>query len=151
MRKKLALLSLVSAFLLALVVVPVASADSIFVSVGYKATGLCRTAPDVLTYKLEFKAKITAVGVTKPKKVRIGYQILDANSLAVLRSGTVNLKKSSGYKAKTKRISATAGQSLSYHLNMKYTVEGQTAKTKITDSDTVPSVADMDAAGIPNC
>ncbi len=151
MRKKIALLSLAASFACALVAVPAANASYIYVSVGYKATDLCRTAPDVLTYKLQFQATITRSGVDKPKKVRIGYQILDASSLAVLRSGTVNLKKSSGYKAKTARISATAGENLSYHLNMKYTVDGQTSKKKITDTDSVPSVESMDASGVPNC
>lgn len=151
MRKKIALLSLCSAFLLGLVIVPAASARYIYVTVGYEATDLCRTAPDVLTYKLQFKAKIKRSGVAKPDKVRIGYQVLDASSLQVLRSGTTNLKRSKGYKAKTSTISATAGQSLSYHLNMKYTVEGKSSKSKITSSDQVPSVEQMDAAGVPNC
>ena len=152
-RKKFALLTLCSTFLLALVLAPTASARYISVTVGYEATDLCRTAPDVLTYKLQFKAKVKRSGVAKPDKVRIGYQVLDASSLQVLASGTTNLKRSKGYKAKTSRISATAGESLSYHLNMKYTVEGKSSKSKITSPDTVPSVADMDAnpSIFPNC
>lgn len=152
-RKKVTLLSLVAAFVMALVVVPTASARYIYVTVGYEATNLCRTAPDVLTYKLQFKAKIKRSGVAKPDKVRIGYQVLDASSLQVLRSGTTNLKRSKGYKAKTSTISATAGQSLSYHLNMKYTVEGKSSKSKITSPDQVPTVEQMDAnpSIFPNC
>src|SRR4051812_44613938 len=114
-RKKIALLSLCSAFLLALVVVPAASARYISVTVGYEATDLCRSAPDVLTYKLQFKAKVKRSGVAKPDKVRIGYQVLNADSLQVLISGTTNLKRSAGYKGKTSTITATAGQNLSYH------------------------------------
>lgn len=151
MRKKITLLSLVAAFVMALVVVPTASARYIYVTVSYEATDLCRTAPDVLTYKLQFKAKIKRSGVAKPDKVRIGYQILDADTLAVLRSGTTNLKRSKGYKAKTSTISGRAGENLSYHLNMKYTVEGKSTKSKVTASDTIPSVETMDAAGVPNC
>jgi hypothetical protein len=150
-RKKIALLSVVSAFILALVIVPAASARYIYVTARYEATQLCRTAPDTLTYKLKFSVKIERSGVDKPKTVRIGYQVLNADSLSVLKSGVVNLKRSSGYKAKSARISVTAGQSLSYHLNMKYTVEGKTSKSKTTSGDTVPSVEAMDAAGVPNC
>ncbi|MGH2959627.1 MAG: hypothetical protein ACRDKE_08480 [Solirubrobacterales bacterium] len=151
MRKKIALLSLVSAFVIALVAVPAANAAYIYVTVGYEATNLCRTAPDVLTYKLKFKAKIKRSGVPKPAKVRIGYQVLDSSSLAVVRSGVTNLKRSNGYSGKTSTISGTAGQGLTYHLNMKYTVLGKTSKSKISSSDTIPSVEQMDAAGVPNC
>lgn len=145
MRKKLALLSLVSAFVVALVAVPAANAAYISVTVSYKVTNLCRSAPDVLTYKLKFKAKIKRSGVAKPKKVRIGYQVVDSSSLAVVRSGVTNLKRKSGYSSKTSTITARADQGLTYHLNMKYTVNRKSSKTKISSPDTVPSVAQMDA------
>jgi hypothetical protein len=145
LRKKIALLSLVSAFVVALVAVPAANAAYIYVTVSYEATNLCRTAPDVLTYKLKFKAKIKRSGVDKPDKVRIGYQVVDSSSLAVVRSGVTNLKRKSGYSAKTSTITARADQGLTYHLNMKYTVEGKTSKSKISSPDTIPSVAQMDA------
>lgn len=144
-RKKLALLSLVSAFVVALVAVPAANAAYIYVTVNYDVTNLCRTAPDVLTYKLKFKAKIKRSGVDKPSKVRIGYQVVDSSSLQVVRSGVTNLKRKSGYSAKTSTITARAGQGLTYHLNMKYSVAGKTSKSKISSPDTIPSVAQMDA------
>jgi hypothetical protein len=145
LRKKIALLSLISAFVVALVAVPVANAAYIYVTVSYEATNLCRTAPDVLTYKLKFKAKIKRSGVEKPEKVRIGYQVVDSSSLEVVRSGVTNLKRSSGYSAKTTTITARADQGLTYHLNMKYTVGGKSSKSKISSPDTIPSVAKMDA------
>ncbi|MGK2877993.1 MAG: hypothetical protein ACSLFF_05400 [Solirubrobacterales bacterium] len=151
MRKKIALLSVLSALAVGLFAVPSASASYISVTVGYEAVDLCRTAPDVLSYRLQFKAKIRRSGVPKPDKVRIGYQVLDSNSLAVVRSGVTSLKRSKGYKGKTSRISGTAGQNLTYHLNMQYTVLGKTSKSKTTGFDTIPSVETMDAAGVRNC
>lgn len=99
----------------------------------------------VPTHKLKFKAKIKRSGVDKPEKVRIGYQVVDSSSLQVVRSGITNLKRSSGYTAKTSTITARADQSLTYHLNMKYTVGGKSSKSKISSPDTIPSVAQMDA------
>lgn len=57
-----------------MVAVPAASAAYIYVTVSYQATNLCRTAPDVVTYKLKFKAKIKRSGGEKPEKVRVGYR-----------------------------------------------------------------------------
>jgi hypothetical protein len=89
--------------------------------------------------------------VAKPSKIRIGYQAMDSDTLKVLRSGVLNLKKSKGYKGTTSRISATAGQNLKYHITGKYMVQGHEVKSKFTLTDFVPSVEQMDAAGIPNC
>lgn len=151
MRKKFALLTVVSAFVLSLAAVPSANAAYIYASLDYSATDLCRTAPDVLTYKLQFKVKFKRSGVAAPSKVRVGYQVMDTDSKAVLRSGVINLKRSKGYKGKTSRISATAGENLTYHVTGKFTVGGKSTKAKFTFSDFVPSVEQMDAAGIPNC
>lgn len=145
MRKKIALLSLVSAFVVAMVAVPTANAAYIKVTVNYSFANICRPAPDVLTYKLKFKGKVERSGIPKPEKVRIGYQVVDSSTLAVVRSGVTNLKRSSGYTGKTSTITARAEQGLTYHLNMKYTVLGKTSKTKISSPDTIPTVADMDA------
>lgn len=149
-RKKIALLT-TAALMFALVVVPAAYASYIKVTVSYGVTDLCRTAPDTLTYKFQFKAKVTRSGVAKPRKVRIGYQVLDASSLQVLESGVTNLYRSKGYKAKSSRVSAKAGQNLNYHFNMKYTTGGKTSKAKLTDTDTIPSVETMDQYQVPYC
>lgn len=71
MRKKIALLSLVSAFVVAMVAVPTANAAYIKVTVNYSFANICRPAPDVLTYKLKFKGKVERSGIPKPEKVRI--------------------------------------------------------------------------------
>jgi len=152
LRKKIALLSLVSAFVVALFAVPAANAAYIFGSINqFQARELCRTAPDVLTYKIKIGVKFKTSGVKKPKKVRIGYQVMDTDTKKVLRSGVMNLKKSKGYKGKTRRITALANQSITYHITGKYTVGGGSAKTKFTEFDNIPSVEQMDTAGIPNC
>lgn len=152
MRKKITLLSLSAAFVLALVAVPSANAYYIQPKLTqFDAVKLCRTAPDVLTYKIEMKVKWTVSGVSKPSKIRIGYQAMDSNSNKVLRSGILNLKRSKGYKGTTSRISATAGSDLKYHITGKYTVYGKDVKSKFTLTDFIPSVEQMDAAGIPNC
>lgn len=131
---------------------PVADASSISARITkFDPTQLCRTAPDVLTWKIEMQVKFTAVGVSKPKKVRMGYQVMNADSKKVLRSGVLNLKKSKGYKGKSSRISATAGESIKYHVTGKYRSSGKDVKTKFTIYDSVPSVEAMDAAGLPDC
>jgi hypothetical protein len=150
-RKKIALLSLVSAFVVALVAVPAANAAYITVTLGYSVSNICRTAPDVVTYKLKFKATVKRSGVPKPEKVRVGYQVLDSTTKKVLRSGVTNLKRKNGYTAKSSRITATAGQQLTYHLTGKYTVLGDDTKAKFTYPDFIPSVEQMDAAGFPSC
>jgi hypothetical protein len=151
-RKKIALLSLIAAFVLALVAVSSASASYIQGTVTkFDPTHLCRTAPDVLTYKIEMQVKFTASGVSKPKKVRMGYQVMDSDTKKVLRSGVLNLKKSQGYKRKTSRISATAGTNIKYHVTGKYRSGGKDVKTKFTTYDSIPSVEAMDAAAVPNC
>lgn len=151
MRTKLVLLATVAAFTLALVAAPTASARYIKVTAMYSYTGFCRPAPDQLSFKLVFKAKVKRRGVAKPDKVRIGYQVMHADTMSVFKSGVVNLKRSKGYKATSPYVTAPAGTPLLYHFNMKYVSEGRTVKAKLTDTDAVPSVEDMDAAGIPAC
>jgi hypothetical protein len=153
-RKQIALLSLCSAFVLALVAVPTANASYIKPELTqFKAVEICRPAPDALTYKIQMKVKWTAIGVSKPSKIRIGYQAIDADSLKVLRSGILNLKKSKGYKGKTSRITASAGESLKYHITGKYVSGGHSVKSKFTLTDQIPTVEQMDAnpSAFPNC
>jgi hypothetical protein len=150
-RKKIALLTLVATFAISLFAVQSAYASYVNVFVTPSATGFCRTAPDILSYRLAFKADVTASGVAKPKKVRIGFQVVDSDTKRVIRSGVVNLKKKSGYKGQTKRFEAVAGENLSYHVNMSYTIKGSTKKLKKSYPDSIPSQAELDAAGLPNC
>lgn len=152
-RKKIALLTVVSAFVVGLAAVPSANAAYIYATLDYKATDLCRTAPDVLTYKLQMKVKFRRSGVPAPSKVRIGYQVLNADSKAVLKSGIFSLKRKNGYKGKTATISATAGTALTYHISGKFTVFGKSTKANFTYPDDVPTVEQMDAnpSIFPNC
>jgi hypothetical protein len=149
-RKKLLLLS-AAVLALALVVVPAANAAYISVTAKYSVTDMCRTAPDTLSYRFQFTAKVVRSGVPKPSKVRIGYQVLDASNLQVLGSGVTNLYASKRYKAKSKRVSAKAGQQLNYHFNMSYRVAGMKRGAKLSDTDSIPSVEQMDQYKVPYC
>lgn len=152
MRSKISfLLSLCALVALFALLPSSASASFVSVVVTPSTDGYCSPAPDQISYHLTFKAKVRASGTAKPKKVRIGYQVLDADTKAVLRSGVVNLKKSSGYKAKGARFTATAGQNLVYHLNMKYTSGGKTVKSKRDYDDYVPSADALAQAALPAC
>jgi hypothetical protein len=151
-RKKIALLSLSTIFAVSLVSAGAAQASSITGTITeFDPVHLCRTAPDVLTYKIEMQVKFVAIGVSKPKTVRMGYQVMNADTKAVLRSGVLNLKKKKGYKGRSSTISATAGTNIKYHVTGKFRSGGKDVKTKFTSYDSIPSVEAMDAAGVPNC
>jgi hypothetical protein len=152
MRKKLALASLLAVVAISLAAAQTAFASYIFVRGELRGvTGLCRPTPDQLSYRLQFRAKVTASGVKKPSKVRVGWQVVDADTKNNIKSGVLNLKKSKGYKGETRRITVTQNEYLIYHVNLKYTVNGRTKKAKADFSDHVPTTADMDAAGVPAC
>lgn len=152
MRKKLALVSLMAATAVALFAAQSAYASYIFVTGELRGvTDLCRPVPDQLSYRLQFRAKVRASGVKKPSRVRVGWQVVDADSKKNLKSGVLNLKKSKGYKGETNRITVTQDEYLIYHVNLKYTVNGKTKKAKADFTDHVPTTADMDAAGVPAC
>lgn len=114
-------------------------------------TDACRPTPDTLSYRLVFTADVTAIGTSKPKKVRIGFQVVDRDSKRVLRSGVVNLKRSKGYKAETPKFTANADQKLSYNVNLSYTSGGKKRKKKANFKDQVPSLAYMESIGVPSC
>lgn len=151
MRKKIALLSLLSVLVVALVAVPAAQASylSVFVKVG--RTDGCRPTPDTLSYRLAFTADVTAVSIAKPKKVRVGFQVVNRDTKRVLRSGVVNLKRSKGYKAESPRFTANADEKLSYNVNISYESGGKTRKKKANLKDQIPSLSYMDALGVPSC
>lgn len=151
MRKKIALISVVASLAVMFALAQVAQAAYLNVYVGYSYGAQCQPAPDQLSYRLKFKGTVTASGVAKPSKIRIGYQVVDAVSKQVLRSGVTYLNRSSGYKGQTSRFTVVGGQSLSYHLNMKYTAGGKTRKLKKSFPDTIPSAATINAAGLPPC
>lgn len=152
MRKKLALISLLAALAVSAIAAQSAFASYIFVT-GQLAgfSDQCRPTPDQLSYRIVFKAKVTASGVKKPSKIRIGWQVLDADTKNVVRSGHLNLKKSKGYKGETTKIVASQDEYLVYHVNLKYTTGGRTKKAKGDFSDHIPTTAEMDAAGVPAC
>jgi hypothetical protein len=152
MPKKLALffsLAVVSAALVALPATSSAAYVGVFVTPS--ATGFCTPAPGLLSYKLSFKAKVTATGTTKPKQVRIGYKVADADTGAVLRSGVLNLKKKSRYRGMSKRFTATADQRLYYYVNMRYRAYGKQQKDKRRLNDSIPSAEKLASADIPAC
>ncbi len=151
MRKKIALVSVIASLAVMFAMAQAAYASYVSVFVSYKAAGLCQPAVDQVSYRLTFKADVTAIGVSKPSKVRVGYQIVDSDTKRVLRSGITNLKRSKGYKGQTSRFTAVAGENLSYHLNMKYTVGGKTKKLKKSFPDFIPSSATLNGAGLPAC
>lgn len=151
MRNKLALLVTAAVFTLALVVAPAANASYIKVTASYSYADFCRAAPDQLSFRLAFKAKVKRRGVAKPDRVRIGYQVLDGSSRQVLASGKLSLKRSKSYKAKTSRIYVPAGATLLYHFNMSYKSGGRTIKSKLTDTDVVPTVEQLDQSALPPC
>lgn len=152
MRKKIVSASLLAAVVLSLAAAQSAFASYIFVTGELQgATGLCRPAVDKLSYRLQFKAKVTASGVKKPSRVRVGWQVVDADTKNSIKSGVLNLKKSKGYKGETNRIVATADEYLVYHVNLKYTVQGKTKKAKADFTDHVPTVAELDSVGLPAC
>lgn len=152
MRSKLALfISLVALAALAAALPATASASYSSVYVTPSTDGYCTPAPGQLSYYLTFKAKVKTIGIAKPKKVRIGYQVLDADTQKVLRSGVVNLKKSSGYKAKGAPFTVVADQKLTYHLNMKYKIGRRTLKSKKSYDDYVPSAEALANSGLPAC
>lgn len=151
MRKKIALLSLAAVFAVALVTAGTAQASYLGVFVTPTAKDFCRPAPDSLSYRLAFKAKVTATGISKPSKVRIGFQVVDRDTKRVLRSGVVNLKRSNGYKGQTPKFTAAAEEKLAYHLNMSYWAGGREHKKKKSYDDQIPSQAYMDSVGVPSC
>lgn len=152
MRSRISFLISLGALCAMFALIP-SSASASYVSVGVTPStdGYCSPGPDQISYRLTFKAKVKASGVAKPKKVRIGYQVLDADTRVVLRSGVVNLKKSSGYKGQGKRFTATAGQNLVYHLNLQYKSGGRTIKAKRDYDDFVPSAEALAQANLPAC
>jgi hypothetical protein len=151
-RKKLALFSVLATLAVSLFAAQAAYASYTYVLVTPNATGFCRTAPDVLSYRLAFTAQVTAVGISKPKQARIAFQVVDSDTKRVIRTDVVYLKRSKGYKGQTKRFEGTAGENVTYHLNLSYSTGGtKTKKLKKSFDDTIPSQADMDSAGVPNC
>jgi hypothetical protein len=150
-RKKIALLSLVSVFTVGLIAAGSAQASYVGVFVTPTATDFCLPAPDQLSYRLSFKASVTAVGTSKPSKVRIGFQVLDSDTKRVIRSGVVNLKRSKGYKADTPKFTGTADEKISYHLNMSYKSGGKTLKKKKSFPDQIPSVDQLANSTLPAC
>lgn len=150
MRKKLALMTALSLVVLACAA-QTASASYIFVQVTPTENVTCQPTPESVRLFLSFKAKITVSGTSKPKKVRIGYQVIDRNTKGVLRSGVLNLKRSKGYKGSTPTYDANAEQQLSYHLNMSYKSGGKTKKLKKTYDSDIPSAAYLQSLGIPAC
>jgi crotonobetainyl-CoA:carnitine CoA-transferase CaiB-like acyl-CoA transferase len=145
------ILSLV-AVVAALAMVPsTSSAAYLSVYVTPSATGFCTPSAGRLSYQLAFRAKVKAIGTTKPSRVRIGYKVADQNTGAVLRSGVLNLKKSSRYRGKSKRITADAGQQLYYYLNMSYKAYGKTRKAKTRSTDSIPPLEQLVSLDIPAC
>lgn len=151
MKRKIALFLALATCSALLVGAQSASAAYLGVTVSYEPTGFCVPAPAQLSYRLKFKAKVTAIGTSKPKKIRVGFQVVDDNTKRVLRSGVTNLKRSKGYKAETPRFTADAGQQLSYHLNMSYYAYGKKRKLKKTFSETIPTAEQIAQAGLPAC
>lgn len=129
-----------------------ASAASISVVASYGFADICVPAPAQLSYRLTFSAKVKASGIAKPSKIRIGFQINDAVTKRVLRSGVTNLHRSKGYKGgKTPRFTVDADQLLTYHLNMSYKAGGRTLKKKASFDDVVPSADQIERSGLPGC
>lgn len=151
MKRKIALFLALATCSALLVGAQSTSAAYLSVYVTPSAEGFCVPAPAQLSYRLAFKAKVTASGTSKPKKIRIGFQVVDANSKRVLRSGVVNLKRSSGYKGKTPRFTADAGQQLTYHLNMSYYAYGKKRTLKKSYPDEIPSAEQIAQSGLPAC
>ncbi|MFT4050344.1 MAG: hypothetical protein QM648_11005 [Solirubrobacterales bacterium] len=151
MRKKLALLVTLSVLALSLVGAQSASASYLGVTVKPTEYLLCQPSPDSIGLLLGFRASVTAVGISKPKEIRIGYQVL-TESKQVLRSGVLKLKRSKGYKADgDKPYVAYLGEKLTYHLNMSYTAGGKKRKKKKNYSATAPTQADIAYYGVTAC
>lgn len=150
-RKKFALLASLATLALSLVGAQTASASYLSVHVTPTFTAVCQPVPGQVGMVIAFKANVVAIGISKPKKIRIGYQVLPKGSKTVYRSGVVNLKRSKGYKAYSKTWVAYDDQALVYHLNMSYTVGGKKYKKKRTFHSTTYTQDELNALGVPAC
>lgn len=151
MRKKLALIVALAALATSLLGAQSASASYLNVLVRPTFTAFCQPSPGTVGMFIRFKASVTAIGVSKPRKVRITFKVTRRGSKDSIRSGVVNLKRSRGYKADTKAFAAVAGEELIYAVKMSYTSGGSTVRRGRTYSSTTYTQAELDAQGVGGC
>lgn len=128
-----------------------AYASYLGVTVTPTAYVVCQPTTDTVGMYLGFSATVTAIGTSKPSKIRIGYQVVDRDSKRVIRSGVTNLKRSKSYKATSDGFVVTLSEKLAYHLNMSYKSGGKTHKLKKTFNANAPDQAALDSLGITAC
>lgn len=151
MKLRIALLTAVVAAASAVYTPGAQSATSkLFVTPSYDFTNFCRPATDQFAWSYTFKAKIKRKNSPLPKKVTIKYRVTDSSTGALLRSQTLTLKPRSFYKVGL-ITTYTAGTPITLTATaiFKSPLTGKTFKSKTSVPDTVPTVEQMDAQGIP--
>lgn len=162
MRIKLVLIASL-ALVAALSLAPSASAATHVLKVFVKPAqiNICRPTPDQLRFNFQFTAKITRRHEAAPKSVGVTFKVTDNATGGVISSGRSTLTPRNKFKNMTGNITVTTGQSLVYDLALKFKVPstGKTVKSKSSQTDQVPTTAQIDsknaanpaAPAFPNC
>ncbi len=148
MLKKIVLLASLAVLLAP---VPAAQAWSIKVFVQYGEVDGCRVDEDRISYRFVADGKVDYNGIAPPKRIRAAYQIIDKTTGWTIASRVINLKKSTGYKKRSKRFTVPAGHEYSMRVNFTYRVGGRTRQFGKSSTDLAPTREELDQLGVVYC
>lgn len=154
MKKTASLIVTLAVVAAGLVMTPSASAKTIklFVTPTYSFVEPCRPAPGQVSIRFKLGAKFKRVNSAYPNSVKIGYKVRSAAGQQIA-SGSVTLKKKSGWKKLGTPFVAETGTTISFVIKGEFRspntgrlIKGSTPKTfSIADDE------QLIANGIPEC
>ena len=140
------------ALMLTIVFAPAAEAKTIklFVTPLIGEQDHCRASSDLVKWSYTFKAKISRKNSPLPRNVIIRYKVLDASTGATIVGQKITLKPRKFFKVGLLNT-FTAGQSLTIVLDasFKSPTTGKTFKSHTELPESVPTIAQLDAANPP--